>query len=139
MSTHTIPGTSTEYHLIAFDADGQERTDDVAGGVFSRTVLEKVKTESPTNIFFFSHGWKGDAPAAIDQYNRWIKAMVDLSPDAQRMGTGFKPMWIGLHWPSLPWGEEGSGSFAAAGGKPLGQLFEETARASAAARRSAGR
>ena len=22
MSTHTIPGTSTEYHLIAFDADG---------------------------------------------------------------------------------------------------------------------
>ena len=129
MSTHTIPGTSTEYHLIAFDADGRERTDDVAGGVFSRTVLEKVKTESPTNIFFFSHGWKGDGPAAIDQYNRWIKAMVDLSPDAQRMGTGFKPMWIGLHWPSLPWGEEGSGSFAAAGGKPLGQLFEETARA----------
>jgi hypothetical protein len=128
MSTHTIPGTSTEYHLIAFDADGRERTDDVAGGVFSGTVLEKVKAESPTNIFFFSHGWKGDAPAAIDQYSRWIKAMVDLTPDAQRMGAGFKPIWIGLHWPSLPWGEEGSGSFAAAGGKPLGQLFEETAR-----------
>jgi hypothetical protein len=128
MSTHKIPGTSTEYRLIAFDADGRERTDDVAGGVFSRTVLEKVKAESPTNIFFFSHGWKGDAPAAIDQYSRWIKAMVDLTPDAQRMGAGFKPMWIGLHWPSLPWGEEGSGSFAAASGKPLGQLFEETAR-----------
>lgn len=128
MSTHTIPGTSTEYHLIAFDADGLERTDDVAGGVFSRMVLEKVKADAPTNIFFFSHGWKGDAPAAIDQYNRWIKAMVDLNLDAQRMGTGFKPMWIGLHWPSLPWGEEGSGSFAAAGGKPLGQLLEETVR-----------
>src|SRR5262245_50670425 len=129
MSTHTIPGTNTEYHLIAFDADGLERTDDVAGGVFSRTVLDKVKTEAPTNIFFFSHGWKGDAPAAIDQYNRWIKAMADLSADAQRMGAGFKPMWIGLHWPSLPWGEEGSGSFAVAGGRPLDELFEETARA----------
>jgi len=128
MSTHTIPGTSTEYHLIAFDADGRERTDDVAGGIFSRKVLEKVAAEAPTNIFLFSHGWKGDALAAIDQYNRWIKAMVDLSPDAQRMGTGFRPLWIGLHWPSLPWGEEGSGSFAAAGGKPLGELFEETAR-----------
>ena len=128
MSTHTIPGTSTEYHLIAFDADGRERTDDVAGGIFSRRVLEKVKAEAPTNIFLFSHGWKGDALAAIDQYNRWIKTMVDLSPDAQRMGTGFRPLWIGLHWPSLPWGEEGSGSFAAAEGKPLGELFEETAR-----------
>ncbi len=128
MSTHTIPGTSTEYHLIAFDANGQERTDDVAGGIFSRRVLEKVKAEAPTNIFLFSHGWKGDALAAIDQYNRWIKAMVDLSADAQRMGTSFKPLWIGLHWPSLPWGEEGSGSFAAAGGKPIGQLFEETVR-----------
>ena len=70
----------------------------------------------------------GALTAAIDQYDRWIKAMVDLTPDAQRMGAGFKPMWIGLHWPSLPWGEEGSGSFAAAGGKPLGQLFEATAR-----------
>jgi hypothetical protein len=128
MSTHTIPGTSTEYHLIAFDANGLERTDDVAGGTFSRRVLEKVAAEAPTNIFLFSHGWKGDALAAIDQYNRWIKAMVDLSPDAQRMGTGFKPLWIGLHWPSLPWGEEGSGSFAAAGGKPISQLFEETVR-----------
>jgi hypothetical protein len=128
MSTHTIPGTSTEYHLIAFDANGLERTDDVAGGIFSRTVLEKVKAEAPTNIFLFSHGWKGDALAAIDQYNRWIKAMVDLSPDAQRMGPGFKPLWIGLHWPSLPWGEEGSGSFAAAGGKPLGELLEESGR-----------
>jgi hypothetical protein len=128
MSTHTIPGTSTEYHLIAFDADGRERTDDVAGGVFSRAVLQKVKAEAPTNIFCFSHGWKGDAPAAIDQYNRWIKAMVDLSADAQRMGPRFKPMWIGLHWPSLPWGEEGSGSFAAGAGKPLGQLLDETAR-----------
>jgi hypothetical protein len=129
MSTHTIPGATTEYHMIAFDADGRERTDDVAGGVFSRTVLERVKADSPTNIFFFSHGWQGDAPAAIAQYNRWIKAMVDLTTDAQRMGAGFKPMWIGLHWPSLPWGEEGSGSFAVAGGRPLDELFEETVRA----------
>src|SRR4030095_8962815 len=127
MSTHTLPGTTTEYHMIAFDADGRESTDDVAGGVFSRTVLEKAKADSPTNIFFCSHGWQGDAPAAIEQYNRWIKAMVDLTPDAQRMGARFKPMWIGLHWPSLPWGEEGAGSFAVAGGRPLDELFAATA------------
>ena len=29
-----------------------------------------------------------------------------LSSDISRMGSSFKPMWVGLHWPSKPWGEE---------------------------------
>ena len=111
MSFQTIPDTAIEYGLIAFDDAGQERTDDIAGGTFSRTLLERIERDKPTNIFLFSHGWKGDAEAAIDQSNRWIKAMIDLPRDIRRMSSGFKPMWIGLHWPSLPWGEESSGSF----------------------------
>ena len=128
MSFRTIPDTNIAYNLLVFDADGRERTDDPDGGVFSRTLLERVGAEQPTNIFFFCHGWKGDVEGAIEQYNRWIKAMVDLPADAQRMGTGFNPMWIGLHWPSLPWGEEGSGSFDPTVGKTLEQLFEETVK-----------
>ena len=39
------------------------------------------------------------------QYNRWIKS--DAGSGADRCdGANFKPMWIGLHWPSLPWGDE---------------------------------
>jgi hypothetical protein len=127
MSFHTIPNTTTEYGLLAFDADGRERTDDVTGGTFSRTLLDRIEAEKPTNVFFFSHGWKGDAVSAIDQYNRWIKPMIDRKDDAARMGGGFKPIWIGLHWPSLPWGEEASGSFALEGGKSLDTLIAETA------------
>jgi hypothetical protein len=138
MSTHTIPGTSTEYHLIAFDADGRERTDDVAGGLFSRSVLEKVKAESPTNIFFFSHGWKGVRRRRSIQYNRWIKAMVDLTPDAQRMGAGFKPMWIGLHWPSLPGAKRGQG-LRRRGRKAARSAIRGNARDFGGSEQSAGR
>jgi pimeloyl-ACP methyl ester carboxylesterase len=100
-----IPGTDEQYGLISFDANGNERTDE-APGLFSQTLLDWAKREQPTNIFFFSHGWKGDIPAAVDQYNRWIGAMAALKADRERMGPAFKPMWIGLHWPSQPYGEE---------------------------------
>jgi hypothetical protein len=127
MSFHVIPNTTIEYGLLAFDADGRERTDDVTGGTFSRTLLERIERDQPTNVFFFSHGWKGDSASAIDQYDRWIKAMVDSTDDSRRMGGAFKPFWIGLHWPSLPWGEESSGSFGVEDGPSVATQIAETA------------
>ncbi|MDM0112264.1 hypothetical protein QTI66_08885 [Variovorax sp. J22R133] len=116
MPNRTIPGTSIRYALIAFDSDGNERTDDAegVGGKMSARILQDATASPPSHVFFFSHGWKGDVPAAIDQYNRWIKAMTDLTADADAMGAGFKPLWIGLHWPSLPWGDDelGGNSFS---------------------------
>ena len=115
MPFQTIPGTTGQYALINFDGAGQERPE--GGVLFSKALLEKAQQEQPTNIFFFSHGWKGDVPAAIDQYNRWIGAMLALKDDRERMGPQFKPMWIGLHWPSQPFGEEGSGAASFAPGE----------------------
>lgn len=105
MPFRKIPNTDVTYALIAFDAKGKEHTDD-PDGLMSAEIPRRAEAELPTDIFLFSHGWNGDAPAAIDQYNRWIKAMTDLKGDRARMGPGFKPLWIGLHWPSLPWGDE---------------------------------
>lgn len=117
MPYKTIPNTNVTYALIAFDDQGRERTDDPQGlnGLMSARVLSDIQAAPSSNVFFFSHGWKGDVPAAVDQYNRWIKAMNSLPADAARMGTGFRPLWIGLHWPSLPWGEDelGGNSFDA--------------------------
>src|SRR5262249_22209118 len=106
MPTQKIPGMDLQYSVIMFDAQGKERTDDSEGGTFSKSVLEKAKKDCPTDVFLFSHGWKGDIPAAIDQYNRWIGAMWKREADRAAMGSDFKPLFIGLHWPSLPWGEE---------------------------------
>jgi len=117
MPFRTIPNTNVTYALIAFDADGRERTDDPQGvdGKMSARILQDAAANPPSHVFFYSHGWKGDVPAAIDQYNRWIKAMTDLSADVAAMGADFKPLWIGLHWPSLPFGDDelGDNAFAA--------------------------
>ena len=106
MPFQKIPNLDVEYALIAFDHKGVERTDDPVGGVFSRALIDKVRQEQPSHIFLFSHGWKGDLPSAIDQYNRWIGAMWNRQADRQAMGPDFRPLFIGLHWPSQPWGEE---------------------------------
>jgi hypothetical protein len=106
MPTQKIPGMDLQYSMIMFDAQGKERTDDPEGGTFSKSVLEKAKKDCPTDVFLFSHGWKGDIPGAIEQYDRWIGAMWKLEADRAAMGSDFKPLFIGLHWPSLPWGEE---------------------------------
>lgn len=114
MPNRTIPNSDVTYSLLAFDARGRERRDDPdgIGGLMSERIIRDARADPPSHVFFFSHGWKGDVPAAIDQYNRWIKAMTDLSADSIAMGPGFKPLWIGLHWPSQPWGDDELGSNA---------------------------
>lgn len=52
-------------------------------------------------------------PAARDQYQRWIGALASNTADRERMRdgrAGFLPLFIGLHWPSKPWGDEEFGS-----------------------------
>jgi len=55
--------------------------------------------EKVTDVFFTSHGWKGDMPAAIEQYDRWVAAMASLSGLAERTfkrrfqaATGMSPL-----------------------------------------------
>ena len=110
MGFHGIPGSDLQYGLIAFDSKGVERPE--ASGKFSDELVRQVATGPATHVFFFCHGWKGDVPAAIDQYDRWIGALV-ASPDmqtAKQSSSGFRPIFIGLHWPSLPWGDEKPGN-----------------------------
>jgi hypothetical protein len=78
MPFRIIPETDTRYGLICFDAEGEERRDDpdrsVGDGRMSSRLLETAVTEEVTNIFLFSHGWMGDVPAAVRQYDAWIGA-----------------------------------------------------------------
>lgn len=127
MSFQTIPGLGVEYGLMHFDDRGRERADDPQGGVFSRALLDRARRDKPSHVFLFSHGWKGDIPSAIDQYNRWIGAMWKLAADRQALGSEFRPLFIGLHWPSQPWGEETftPRSFAADGASATEPLLEQ--------------
>jgi hypothetical protein len=69
MPIETIRGGAATYHLIAYDADGKERTDDPAG-LMSQWAVKIVKDQPVTDVFLVSHGWRGDIPAAREQYGR---------------------------------------------------------------------
>src|SRR6185436_6798304 len=97
-------------YLVVFDEQGKERREP-DGTLMSETVRARVADPAApvTDVFFTSHGWKGDVPAAIEQYDAWIGAMHAVEPDrltARAQRPGFSPLIVGLHWPSLPWGDE---------------------------------
>jgi phosphatidylserine/phosphatidylglycerophosphate/cardiolipin synthase-like enzyme len=108
MPFRQTPKTHTPYAIIAFDKSGNERTDDPDGikGLISDRLLSEVQQTGPSDIFVFSHGWQGDMVGAISQYDSWIDCKAALTADAAKMGTTFKPVYVGLHWPSEPWGDE---------------------------------
>ena len=105
----SVPDSDLQYHLVCFDKKGVERQYD---GVLQSKVLAQALAAPDSNItdiFFVSHGWKGDVPAAIDQCNRWIGAMGRLDADRRAIrekDPNFTPLIVGVHWPSQPWGDE---------------------------------
>jgi hypothetical protein len=112
MPVRRIPGAGLDYYLVCVDGAGAERVDpDGVDGRLIPRVEEALATEPRphTDVFLMSHGWMGDMPAAIKQYDRWIGAMAKCTDDlerARRVRPGFKPLLVGLHWPSLPFGDE---------------------------------
>ncbi|MBM7806192.1 hypothetical protein JOD57_002029 [Geodermatophilus bullaregiensis] len=106
-----MPGRADRYHLVAFDAAGNERPE--AGSPYSRELAALLAREAPTDVFVLSHGWNGDMPAARRQYGAWIAAMAECPEDraaAEARPGGFCPAVVGIHWPSKAWGDEDLGS-----------------------------
>jgi hypothetical protein len=132
MPIETVPGTAITYHLIAYDAEDRERQDDPAG-LMSGRAIDALKDPSVTDVFLISHGWRGDVPAVRAQYGKWIGAMAGCAADIELMKkkrSGFRPLLIGLHWPSEPWGDDSfaqASSFATAGADPVEELVAEIA------------
>ena len=110
MPIRTLPGTDLTYALVVYDENGNERAEP-DGSKLSETVVKRLRDAAQpiTDIFFIAHGWQGDVPAAIVQFDRWIGAMAAQDADrtaARDRPSGFVPLIVGLHWPSLPFGDE---------------------------------
>lgn len=104
----SIPEESFSYNLIAFDKNGRERVDD-PDGLMSERLQNAIAETGITDVFIVSHGWKGDLPAAREQYGRWIAAMLTCKADREQFREkrpSFAPLVVGFHWPSLPFGDE---------------------------------
>src|SRR5215208_7330571 len=112
MPIEQIPGSDLRYYLVAFDGEGRERTDDPAG-VMSQRVVNRLRDQPVTDVFVISYGWRADVPSAKRQYAAWIGAMLACTDDLARMRAtrpDFRPLLIGLHWPSEPFGNEELGA-----------------------------
>jgi hypothetical protein len=121
MPVRQVPGRDVSYHLISYDKNGRERQGDPDGTMSDRAAA--AVADMATDVFIMSHGWKGDVPAAVEQYDRWTTAMLDCETDREQIRQrrpGFKAVLVGFHWPSLPFGDEelgGDGSFSLAMGE----------------------
>jgi len=110
MPVRAISGTDLSYALVIFDDTGKEKPEP-DGTLLSETLIKRVADPARpvSDVIFTSHGWQGDVPAAIAQYDRWIGATAaqaaDIAAAGQRPG-GFAPLIVGLHWPSKPFGDE---------------------------------
>ena len=63
-----------------------------------------------TDVFLMSHGWNNDVGDARDLYRSWIRNLLAVRPAvARNAAPGFRPVFIGVLWPSMvaP-GEEGA-------------------------------
>lgn len=119
-----VPDSDLQYDLVSFDKKGRERSE--ADGLPSDMLATRLGDAAApvTDVFMLSHGWKGDVPAAIAQCDAWIGQMGRMQADRAAIRVrrpGFLPMIVGLHWPSLPWGDE-----SVASGSGSGLLSDET-------------
>jgi hypothetical protein len=133
MPREQVPDTDLSYFLIAFDALGRERTDD-PDGLMSGVIQDALAAAPVTDVFLISHGWNGDVPAARRQYNKWLRTMHGCQADRQRMRQvrpNFRPLIIGVHWPSLAWGDEtlaADVSFTPSAPDPVESLVDDYAQ-----------
>jgi hypothetical protein len=137
MPIRQVPGhADLSYYLLSYTTDGVERTDDgdAPNEFLSNRVIESLAFTPFTDVFLISHGWLGDIPAAINQYDRWNSAMASCTKDRARVRQKrpeFQALLIGLHWSSLPWGnerlDEEAVSFSANQRSPLAELLDQYA------------
>jgi len=109
----TLEGADFPYYIIPFDADGE------CEGPKTRDHL-LANAAAYSDVFLFSHGWNNDWSVATQRYEELIQSVQELRKDhGLAMPAGFKPLLVGIFWPSqaLEWFESETGP-QIAGGDP---------------------
>ena len=135
MPKRDLPAVQASYYLLSVDEDAREVPDpQLPVGKTSDSVIETVKASATTDVFIWSHGWKGDVAGAYEQYDKWVGAFSSLPADRETMckaRPNFKDLHVGFHWPSLAWGDEKplSGNSFAAGAEGAQAMMAQYALA----------
>lgn len=106
---HTPGGRDVPYYIIPFDEKGRCEGPQTRSGLLERLANP---AEAPSHIFVFSHGWNNDWTVATRRYERFINGYMAMSARLQLPHPdGFKPLLVGIFWPStaLVFGEDEEG------------------------------
>jgi pimeloyl-ACP methyl ester carboxylesterase len=106
-------GQSVPYYIIPFDKKGA-----CVGPATRAHLIESARTAGFTDIVIFSHGWNNDWSVATGRYEHFLKGYMDMrTAHDLPMPAGYKPMLVGVFWPStaLVFGEDEKGPAIAAG------------------------
>jgi hypothetical protein len=61
-------------------------------------LLAKLDADREQDVIFMSHGWKTDFGGALEQYGAFLKAFEQVLGAHPK--PGFKPLFVGVTWPS---------------------------------------
>lgn len=112
----TIPladGQAVPYYIIPFDKKGT-----CVGPATRAHLIDAAHSGGYTDIFIFSHGWNNDWSVATERYEHFLKGYMSMRLAHQlAMPAGYKPLLVGVFWPStaLVFGEDEKGPAIAAG------------------------
>jgi len=87
-----IPGVQMPTAIIPFDIEGTCKAPETRDAV-----LRSIGDGGFSHIIFMSHGWNTDYAAALKQYGAFLKNFEEVA-GAQ---AGFKPVFVGVSWPSV--------------------------------------
>ena len=90
-------GRRAPFYVMPFDDGGQ------ATAVKTRAaLLQDAAAGGYSHLFLFSHGWNNDFETALARYYEFIARFQSVVPhDSPLMADGYKPLLIGITWPSI--------------------------------------
>jgi hypothetical protein len=109
----TPSGGRVPWYIIPFDKQGRCKSPNTRAHL-----LDELASGGYSHVFLFSHGWNNDWKAASEGYADFIEGYARMHEEyGLEMPEGYRPLLIGIIWPSaslvLPW--EKAPKFAAGG------------------------
>ena len=98
--TVSAAGRAVPLYLLQSDKSGNltspEARDDL---------LARIADGSLRDVYLFAHGWNNDFGESLDLFKRFFSGFLERRPASAT--TDWKPVFVGLQWPSIvlvfPW------------------------------------
>lgn len=93
---YPLPDVTMPTWLVRFDKDGVCTSPATAAAL-----TQNLASTAYSDVLFYSHGWNTDFSDAVGQYNGFLKEFEAVI--ARRPLPAFKPIFVGVTWPSVWW------------------------------------